>query len=357
MQRGHIFQSHGAWYVRYRPAPKEKQKCERLAPICDEYRTIKSVRPLAEKILHPINQGRQTVPSLTLQQFIEGTYLPHAKKNKRPSTYRGYVNLYNAQIKNRIGGMKLGTFRTVDGQRLLDKIEDETELSHRSLTHIKNLFSAIFKFAKRVGTIDTNPIADTEIPKGKPNGKTHAYSLKEIEAMVMALEGVARVAVTVAAWTGLSLAELRGLKWEDIEGNQLTVRRTYWHQIEGPTKTEARQNAVHLLPVVLDALAEHRKKNPHTVYVFEGPRETPLDLATLGSKHIKTALEDSGVEWYGFHAFRRGLGTRLFANSVPIEIVSAILRHGSVHVTRAHYVKTLPETVIAAMQKLRDTRA
>ena len=356
MQRGHIFQSHGAWFVRYRPAPKEKQKCERLAPICDEYRTIKSVRPLAEKILHPINQGRQTVPSLTLHQFIEGIYLPHAKKKKRPSTYRGYVNLYNAQIKSRIGGMKLGTFRTVDGQRLLDKIEDETELSHRSLMHIKNLLSAIFKFAKRTGAIDTNPIRDTEIPQGKPNGKTHAYSLKEIETMLAALDGVAHVAVTVAAWTGLSLAELRGLKWEDIEGDHLTVKRTYWHQIEGPTKTEARQNAVYLLPVVRDTLAEHRKKNPHTVYVFEAPRETPLDLATLGSKHIKTALKGTGVEWHGFHALRRGLGTRLFANGVPIETVSAILRHGSVHVTREHYVKTLPETVVAAMKQLEKTK-
>jgi integrase len=80
--------------------------------------------------------------------------------------------------------------------------------------------------------------------------------------MLKALKGVAHAAVTVAAWTGLSLAELRGLQWGDIEESQLTVRRTYWHQIEGPPKTEARQNAVHLLPQVLSALAEHRKKNP-----------------------------------------------------------------------------------------------
>jgi integrase len=317
---------------------------------------VKSVRPLAEKILHPINEGSQPAESQTLQQFIEGAYLLHAKEQKRPSTHRGYVNLYNAQIKGRIGGMKLGTFRTVDGQRLLDKIASETDLSHSSLTHIKNLLSAIFRFAKRTGAIDANPMVDTEIPKGKPSGKTHAYSLKEIETMLAALKGVAHAAVTVAAWTGLSLAELRGLQWGDIEENQLTVRRTYWHQIEGPPKTEARSNAVYLLPQVLSALAEHREKNPHTIYVFEGPRETPMDLATLGSKHIKTALRETGVEWHGFHALRRGLATRLFAADVPIETVSAILRHGSVHVTRAHYVKTLPETSIAAMQKLKETK-
>jgi integrase len=356
MQRGHIFQSHGAWFLRYRLTPNGKQQCARLAPICDQYRTIKSVRPLAEKIVHPINQGRQSAESQTLQEFIEGSYLRHANERKRPSTYLGYLKLYNAQIKGRIGGMKLETFRTVEGQRLLDKIASETKLSHRSLTHIKNLLSAIFKFAKRSGLIDANPMADTEIPRGKPNGKTHAYSLKEIETMLGVLSGSARVAVTVGAWTGLSLAELRGLKWEDINGDHLTVRRTYWHQIEGPTKTEARANAVHLLPVVRDALTEHRKNNPHTIYVFEGPKETPLDLATLGSKHIKTALEGTGVEWHGFHALRRGLGTRLFANGERIEIVSAILRHSSVHVTREHYVKTLSESIVNAMENLEGSK-
>jgi integrase len=58
------------------------------------------------------------------------------------------------------------------------------------------------------------------------------------------------------------------------------------------------------------------------------------------------------VQWHGFHALRRGLGTRLYANGVPIETVSAILRHGSVHVTREYYVKTLPETSVTAMQNL-----
>lgn len=357
MQRGHIFKSHGAWFVRYRPAPKEKQRCERLAPFCDEYRTVKSVRPLAEKILHPINEGRQPSGPQTLQEFVDKLYFPHAKQHRRPSTYRGYVNLYNAQIKKRIGGVRVASFRPVDTQRLLDKIASETNLSHRSLTHAKNLLSAIFKFAKRIGAVDSNPVADAEIPKGKPNGKTHAYSLEEVETMLATLTGTARVAVAVAAWTGLSLAELRGLKWEDIEGDHLTVKRTYWHQIEGPTKTEARQNAVHLLPTVRAILEEHKRNNPHTIYVFEGPLETPLHLATLGSKHIKTALEGTGVKWYGFHALRRGLGTRLFAKDVPIEVVSAILRHGSVHVTRKHYVKTLPESIVDAMKKLEEVKS
>jgi hypothetical protein len=187
MQNGHIFRSHGAWFVRYRAAGK--QMAERLAPYCDQYRTVKSVRPLADKILHPINEGRQPTGPLTLQQFIEGTYLPHVQQHKRPSTYRGYLNLYNAQVAHRIAGMKLATFRTVDAQRLLDGIGNEAKLTHRSIIHIKSLLSGIFTFAKRMGSLDANPMTGTEIPRGKADGKTYAYSLEEVAKMTAASEG------------------------------------------------------------------------------------------------------------------------------------------------------------------------
>lgn len=351
MQNGQLIRRGRSWLLRY--WADGKRVCRKIAPFNDKYRTQKSVRELANEILEPLNEGKDPGSPQTLQKFIENQYWPYALAKKRPSTYRGYVNLYNAQIASRIGGMRLRDFRTVDGQRLLDKIADETKLSHSSLTHIKSFLSGVFSYAKRIGALDgVNPIEDIEIPKGQPSGETYAYSLKEVETMIAALKGGARVAVMVAAWTGLSLAELRGLQWSDIADGHLTVKRTYWHRVEGPPKTAARGNSVHLLPQVRKALKLHRKENPDTLYVFEGPHNRPLDLATLGSKQIKRALKGTDVEWHGFHALRRGLGTRLFANKVPIETVSAILRHGSVHVTRAHYVKTLPESVVAAMQEL-----
>src|SRR6202022_4747235 len=79
----------------------------------------------------------------------------------------------------------------------------------------------------------------------------------------------------------------------------------------------------------------------------------PLDLATLGSKIIKKTLEGTGVAWHGFHAFRRGLGTRLYNNGTPIETVGKILRHGSgSEVTLKHYVEVEEETKATALRNL-----
>jgi integrase len=179
--------------------------------------------------------------------------------------------------------------------------------------------------------------------------------LGEVEKITDAVDGAAGCAVVVAAWTGLSLAELRGLKWEDIDfdKNQLSVVRTVWHREIIETKTQHRAATVHLLPNVVAELKRHRQANPGTSWVFEGPRVFPLELATLGSKVIKKVLQGTGVEWRGFHAFRRGLGTRLYNNGTPIETVGKILRHGSgSEVTLKHYVEVEEKTKAAALQNL-----
>jgi integrase len=99
---------------------------------------------------------------------------------------------------------------------------------------------------------------------------------------------------------GLSLAELRGLKWEDIasDRNQLSVVRTVWHREIIETKTQRRAATLHLLPNVVAELKRHRTANPMTAWVFEGPRVFPLELATLGrrsSRKCRKARASSGV--------------------------------------------------------------
>jgi integrase len=354
MQKGRIEKRHGAWHLRYRV--DGRQVTRKLAPFNDRFRTERSVRPLADEILAPLNDGRQVNGPMTLQQYAETVYFPSIKAKKKPSTYKGYVNLYTKQVQPRIGGMRLATFTTADGQRLLYRIDEEEALSHQSFLNINSLVSAVFTHARRSGTLQgPNPMDGVEIPDGKPKEKTHKYRLEEVEKITAAVDGVARCAVVVAAWTGLSLAELRGLKWEDVDfdNETLTVTRTVWHKEVINTKTVHRAAAVHLLPNVIAELKKYRKQNPDTTWVFEGPHVFPLDLATLGSKHIKAALEGTGVEWHGLHAFRRGLGTRLYNNGVPTKTIATILRHGSgSEVTEENYIDVDESTAAAALKSL-----
>jgi len=360
VQNGQLIHRGKSWLFRYwKSEVVQGQKirrrvCEKIADFDDAHRTEKSVRGIADKILLQQDAGKLT-EGMTLQTFFDARYLPHIEAKRRPSTANGYRNLYRLHIQPRVRGVKLALFEASNGQRLLDEIaKDNPKIAKNTLIHVKSLLSGIFSYARRMGDYHQgNPMQgrfDLEGKKGKP---TRAYTPAEVEIMLTVLrqDWMEFTAVIVAAYQGLSLSELRGLRFEDVGDSVLNVRNSYWRKFEGPTKTAARTAEVPLLGVVRDAIRVQQERNPGTKFVFEGPHGNPLDLATIGSKRISRALSGK-VVWGGWHPFRRGLATNLHMLGVQDVTIQAILRHANVAITQASYIKAMPEMSIQAMKKL-----
>jgi integrase len=70
---------------------------------------------------------------------------------------------------------------------------------------------------------------------------------------------------------------------------------------------------------------------------------------------MKEPLKAAGIEWEGWHGFRRGLATDLDRIGVRESIAAMILRHSNDRVTRKHYIKPPTPEAIAAMKKLSET--
>ena len=108
-----------------------------------------------------------------------------------------------------------------------------------------------------------------------------------------------------------------------------------------------------VLPALRKRLEARRNGYPQNGFIFAGPRKaSPLNLANLARRVIVPALEASGVEWHGGHAFRRRLGTNLYRLGVQHKDIQAILRHAKVSTTLRFYIKPVPEDAHAAMRKL-----
>jgi len=364
MQHGQLYRKGRSWMLRYwqdEVGPDgrivRRRKAKKLGEYSDKFRSKKDLSEEITKVLGAINSkhGRPTSDA-TMQHFIEHSYLPDVRLKKQPSTVKGYTDIYEDHVKHRIGGLRLREFRTVDGQRILDSIaNDNPELTHMSLLHMKSFLSGVFSFARRIGAIDAaNPMQGrgAVVVAGKRSEPTYAYTLPEIEKVIDAVKNQThRALITTAAFTGLSLSELRGLKWSDVDfkAKTITVNRKFWRNHEGETKTEARQAPVPMISPVGIALRAHRKTNPSTTYVFEGPYQKPLDIATIGTKRVKPAIP---VEWYGWHAFRRGLATNLHELEVPDKDIQEILRHSNVATTQKSYIKPRAAAGVAAMRRL-----
>jgi integrase len=365
MQRGYIYRHRNCWYLRFYEDTLEngergrKQSCRKLAPISDEYPTKRSVLLLADKILAPINsKSLQPESAVPVVDFIEHHYLPHVQRDLRPSTYKDYKkDVFERHLKKRLGDLRLRDFRTVHGQKIISSIQSP-EVGHKTLMRIKSFLSGTFKHAKRLGFIDgENPMRDVAVPGRPAKFKGEVYTLDEIESMLIALPEPARTVVAVAALTGLRHSEIRGLKWSDFDGQFLTISRSVWRTHVGPTKTEASEGVVPVLPMLQKVLEIRREKlrGKDEEYIFAGKRRgAPLNLANLANRVIKPCFKKRKpeIQWKGWHAFRRALASNLYSLGVEPKVIQAILRQADIGTTLAYYIQTPDEKSREAIEQI-----
>jgi integrase len=67
--------------------------------------------------------------------------------------------------------------------------------------------------------------------------------------------------------------------------------------------------------------------------MFPGPVGKPVNLDALAADVIVPLLAKAGIEWHGWHAYRRGLATNLHRLGVPDKVIQRMLRHSNVAVT------------------------
>jgi integrase len=198
-----------------------------------------------------------------------------------------------------------------------------------------------------------NPVQGVITPKGTRPGKTHAYTLNEIYTLLDALhEEPAHTLCLTAALSGLSQSELVALKWDDISDGEINVKRGVWHGKVSKTKTAAREESLPLLPIVQEALEEHKARNGYHEWVFHGETGEPLRMDNFNARVIRPTLKEANIPWHGWHAFRRGLASNLRDLGADAKVAQAILRHANVRTTLDFYTKVRPEQRTSAMNSL-----
>lgn len=129
--------------------------------------------------------------------------------------------------------------------------------------------------------------------------------------MLNKLPEPARTVCAVAALTGFTRSELMGLKWSDYNGEFISVQRKIWNGEEGAPQTEAREAGVFVVPLLREILKNYKKAYPagKEDWIVRGEKLLrPINLDNLSRRDIPQHINGA---WFGWHAFRRGLGTRL----------------------------------------------
>ena len=129
----------------------------------------------------------------------------------------------------------------------------------------------------RVGYFDgVNPVQGTAFVSSatRPVKAKHAYSIDEINAILRALLEPATTAFAIAAYAGLRIGEILGLRWQHYRDGELHVEQSIWRgKAKAPKTTSslAPVPVIRQLTVILD-MHQLRSGNPTSGIVLAHPR-------------------------------------------------------------------------------------
>ena len=290
----------------------------------------------------------------TTGQWMDVWFENCAKIKVRPSshqTYRGYIDNH---IKPNIGDIPLGKLSSLHLQKLykkllaggrVERIEAKNQpkgLSAKTVRNINQVISSAMDFARDQKLISSNPTDGCALPKLE-HKEMKTLPVEQLTSFLReAKESGVFELYYIELATGLRRGELLGLKWEDIDLAQGSLRvqrqiaRINGEVIEGPLKTK---NAYRTLPLSADAvgvLQEQRKKGGSSPYVFPSPTGGPISPDSV-LHMLHRVLKRAGLSKVRFHDLRHTFATLALQNGVDIKTVSGMLGHYSAGFTLDTY--------------------
>lgn len=258
-------------------------------------------------------------------------------------------------------------------EKYRSRLFSDGKLSRRTIQKYMTQLHGIFGRAKRNGWIAQNVCADVERVAVKASGDFNVLDAGEVAAVARAVgDEQLGALVTVAAFTGLRLGELRALRWEDVDfaGRMILVRRNL---PAGGVERAPKSGKVRSVPLIdqaavpLDLLSRREMFTDPGDRVFCSTIGGPLDdvpvrqafyaaLVAAGLGHKRYEEPPSKEKPRGvtkpdpmvWHDLRHTFGT-LGAAIWPLHDLQGYMGHGDIKTTMI-YVHHVPK--IAAAEEL-----
>lgn len=354
--RGHIRKRGNAWELRVSAGTDPATKRRRVVT-----RTVRGSRTKADQaltaLLAELDQGAHRGPDAPLEVLLD-RWWRHGVTKKRwaPATRRGYAGYRRTYLDphahRRLSDLTPETIDDEILQPLLDR-----DLAPATVHKVHTILHDAFDLAVRYGWLAWNPIDRLEpiSVKRRPFVVPEREHVKAGVAALLDLDPEYGCFVLLEAVVGTRMAELVGLQWRDLRGEELTIRRTVVIDeldqvvIQDDTKTH-RNRTIVLDPVTLAALEEHRIRAKDAAARLEGEVEghhflfparpdmpdAPRTPARMQQRWRRTRAK-VGLAGVKPHALRHGMVTHLLDSGIEIHDVSARAGHASPNVTYALY--------------------
>ncbi len=223
------------------------------------------------------------------------------------------------------------------------------------------LLSATFETAINSDLISRSPCRGIRLPKVERE-EMRFLSPSEVEELADAINPRYRVLVLTAAYTGLRIGELLGLKMSRLNmlRRQLRVSEALSEVggklILGQPKSKTSRRSVTMPSFLVDELAAHLSVNPSTDgWVFSSFEGGPIRRTNFRRRQWLPAVRASVGEPLRFHDLRHTHAAMLIAEGVHPKVLQHRLGHASITTTLdtyGHLMDGLDEAAAEALDRV-----
>lgn len=327
---------------------------------------------------------------LTLNAYIEYWLETYKLKTIEPSSYDKLESVYQHQIKNTIGNLKLSEITAKDIQDLINnyaspKSPSTKPLAKSGLKRIRQLLNQCLKNAVQEKRISVNPCNGVYIPNDvfidvstRQQFSLNDSQMAELKKLALTEtkygEGYKYrdgLVLLIMLNTGLRSGEMLALEWTDVDLNNktLSVNKIIQNKIVDRTNNEYKR--VDRVKNGSKTEAGHRviPINGATVGYFE---EIQRNNATLGikSKYVCSTRTGSRQSYRNLirslntiqrqsetipqeitlHTLRHTFGSKLIRSGIDVSVVSKLMGHANITVTYNKYIHVIQEETAKAME-------
>jgi integrase len=319
------------WYGIFRqdvPQPdgdvRRKQVFVRLGPV-SEYPN----RYMAEELLRQ-EMNAKPCPQTSFSELVQGW-----RANVVPTIKESTANYYNKMLDGHVipyfGKIEISRIKSYDVEQFL-ALKAQQGFCRNTIRGMRVSLGRVLKWAVRNEWLPKNPCDGVALPQAGEKVKRTILKPEQVLSIAARLQEPYATFVLFLAITGLRVGEACGVKWSDIEGQELHVCRRVYEGKVGEVKTKS---SLRILPLPQELIDKMRTLEPGE-FVFHTCAGTPLNPKNAAHRHLRPVLRKLGIHLGGWHDFRHTFTTQSL-KEYPLKAVSKALGHANTSITTEIY--------------------
>jgi integrase len=350
-QEGSIYRKGDSWMGRWR---ERVCNAEGVTERVQRHKKLGTIRELptknaARKRLWELMRRAEPKVNITFAELAERWKQLVVPTMELPtgSNYRGVLFRHVVPV---LGPMQLNAIGPFQMQQFLaEKMAQGYSTNY--LKSMKISTSLVFRWAVKCGWLKENPCAGVAIPKSGKKRVRHVLAPEQVMALVGELPPREAVMVALLAITGLRISEAVALRWSDLQGASIQMRR---YRYEGKTHDlEQDESRVIPLPPTLNLLLETLRESEDDGWIFRSQTPgLPMNHGMSLKQKIKPALRRLKLPSIGWHDFRHTLISWLGNARHSPKMIADVVGHRDIATTLAIYTHSAPPEAYAALDAI-----